>query len=106
MGCEAWDYKDILRESKAHVFFFKEAHMNNRMGLRLKADAALHDLATEDFPFSLQTFVERLGVINMVGHFVYYENFCYLLVLQQPKNNGIHFSILTPFQNSETLAVS
>lgn len=80
--------------------------MNNRMWLRLKAAAAPHDLGTEEFPFSLQTFVARLGVIKMVGHFVYYENFRYLLVLQQPKKNVLHFGIITRFQNSETLTVS
>lgn len=80
--------------------------MNNRMWLRLKAAAAPHDLGTEEFPFSLQTFVAMLGVIKMVGHFVYYENFLYLLVLQQPKKNVFHFGIITRFQNSETLTVS
>ena len=65
MGCETGDYKDSLRESKTQVF--QRGLSNNRMWLRLKAAAAFHDLATEDFPFSLQTFAARLGVIKMVG---------------------------------------
>lgn len=81
--------------------------MNNRMWLRLKAAAAPHDLGTEEFPFSLQTFVARLGVIKMVGHFVYYENFRYLLVLQQPKKKCVSFWYhypLSKFRNTDCIS--
>lgn len=79
MGCEAGDYKDSLRESKTHVF---------QRGSYEQQDVAQ---AEGSCCFSWLP-IQSPNICCKVGgdkdgrdHFVYYENFCYLLVLQQSK---------------------